>query len=238
MTSVRYLSVPKVGNRPNENEDSFAFSEDRGIFAVSDGASDSSFAGQWARALTATFSEIGGVHESGDFITLVKRSREIWKKSVDWGSLPWFVKNKVTGGAYATFLGVHVNTSLYEFTVTFVGDSCLFHLDESGYTVYPNMKPEDFKFNPKLIWSGYGYPSLEKVSPIKTEASIARRKWKNGDSFILATDAMSKWLLEDDPMEKIASVIEGFDTFGEKVDQLRKEKIMRNDDVTVMLLNP
>jgi hypothetical protein len=39
-------------------------------------------------------------------------------------------------------------------------------------------------------------------------------------------------------MEKIASLIEGFDAFGEKVDQLRKEKIMRNDDVTVMLVNP
>ncbi len=227
-----------MGNRPDENEDSFAFSEENGFFAVADGASDSSFAGQWARALVSTFSKSTGVNSKDAFLEFVKKSRDLWKTSVDWNTLPWFVKNKVTSGAYSTFLGLQIDRVNNEFIVTYVGDSCLFHLDESGFNVYPSMRAQDFKFNPKLIWSGYGYPSLQKVSPVKVEPSIMRRKWKNGDSFLLATDAVSKWIIESDSADKITEIVEGFDGIEEKVVNLRKEKVMHNDDVTLMLVTP
>ena len=49
------LSLPKRGHSADEFEDAFAFDPAAGRYAVADGASESSFAGLWARLLVEGF---------------------------------------------------------------------------------------------------------------------------------------------------------------------------------------
>src|SRR5260370_42032120 len=51
----RALSVPKHGHTEDEYEDAWAADPDAGRFAVADGASESAFAGLWARLLVEGF---------------------------------------------------------------------------------------------------------------------------------------------------------------------------------------
>ena len=51
----RKLSVPKRGHRSDEYEDAAVGDGGRGRFAVADGATESAFAGDWARLLAESF---------------------------------------------------------------------------------------------------------------------------------------------------------------------------------------
>lgn len=236
--SVRYFTSQKVGNRPEENEDSIDYAEEKGLFAIADGATEYPFSGEWSRSLTSTFLKTGCLKRYSDFQDFIKQSREMWRESIDISNLPWFVKNKLSGGAYSTFLGLCIDYSLKKFTVTFVGDSCLFHLTDSGFEVFPPLTPADFRNNPRLVWSGYGFPALQKVSPVKSSPSIMNRSWKDGDSFILATDAFSKWLIEGPTGERLTEVMENFDGICSRMDEMRMNHTIKNDDVTILVVTP
>jgi hypothetical protein len=53
--SARAFWLPKAGNTIAEYEDAFDFSIAARCFAVADGATDSAFAGRWARSLVRAF---------------------------------------------------------------------------------------------------------------------------------------------------------------------------------------
>jgi hypothetical protein len=52
--SVQAFWLPKAGNTTKEYEDAFDYSIAERRFAVADGATDSAFAGHWARILGST----------------------------------------------------------------------------------------------------------------------------------------------------------------------------------------
>ena len=71
----------------------------------------------------------------------------------------------------------------------------------------------------------------------------ASGKWRSGDRFFLATDALAQWFLkqiEDQgrPWETLAAVCEGDEEgFAAWIDTLRDEKEIRNDDVTLLVID-
>ena len=58
--------VPKQGNRTEECEDEFEASPETGHFAVADGATEASYAQEWARILVKAFPQIDGTHLDPD----------------------------------------------------------------------------------------------------------------------------------------------------------------------------
>src|SRR3954465_15247462 len=102
--------VPKLGNSAEEYEDAFAYSAPDGVFAIADGATESSYADRWARDLVDTFvtapPEVAAPKTPfPDWLTPMQQR---WRQGIDWDNLPWFAEEKAKSGAFATFLGLTI----------------------------------------------------------------------------------------------------------------------------------
>jgi protein phosphatase 2C-like protein len=224
--SCRAFSLPRRGHAADEYEDAFAADPAAGRFAVADGASESSFAGQWARLLVEGF-----VCPSPGWLGA---ARQTWAARVDGQSLPWYAEAKRDDGAFATFLGLVLGAGRWHALA--VGDTCLFQVRGNRLvTAFPLGREADFDNRPRLIGSR-----------TSTDAEVhAERKgdWQAGDRFLLMTDALAQWFLRRHeaggrPWEELSGFPEGdgaISAFAEWVEERRRDGL-RNDDVTLVLI--
>lgn len=252
--------VPKLGNSNEEYEDAFAYSTTDGMLAIADGATESSFADRWARDLVDSYvtkpPEVNGAKTAfPDWLTPMQQR---WRAGIDWENLPWFAEEKAKAGAFATFLGLTIydpdhfkkSSFLERATAMFrkneppqvwkwkamaVGDSCVFQVrDDKLITCFPISKAEDFNSRPVLLCS-----NPANNGSVWAEVRFEQGDCKAEDLFILATDAVAKWFLDQhalggkpwDTLKAVRSQME----FQDIVARLRSEKTMRNDDATVVL---
>src|SRR5438309_355857 len=106
----RAFHLPRRGHAPAEYEDAFAADPCSGRFAVADGASESSFAGRWARLLVEGF--VGGAQDPWGADWLVPLRRR-WVEEVAPLPLPWYAEAKREQGAFATLLGVALGDAAF-----------------------------------------------------------------------------------------------------------------------------
>ncbi len=234
MIRVREFTAPKLGNKPEENEDYLLFDSGRMKFAVADGASDSIFSGVWARALVESYVQSNlSLFDDGAFIEqLVRTARDRWYEEIKWDQLKLFVKNKAINGSFSTFTALEGRDSgdAIEFRVVSVGDSCFLRNDNGALDSFPLSRPEDFNISPKLIWSGYGSPFSKEFKWRKPDFKSMSFTSASVD-FVLATDSVSKWIIEYYP-ESWDHIIDGntLELFSGEISM----KKMRNDDLTFL----
>ena len=233
MLRCRSFRVPKKGNSESEYEDAAVTDTALGRFAIADGASESVFAGEWAGLLCQSY-----VSESPDPTKLVEWRQSLqkrWLAMVLRQELPWYLEEKLKEGAYATFLGL----SLGEQTPTHgrawkalaIGDSCLFHVRGARLlTAFPLEQSEDFGTRPNLIGS------RQRSEPTGT---VLSGTIEPGDALLMMTDALAEWFLRtcDEggvPWAELLRLRES--DFPHWVDGLRDSLLMKNDDVTVIVL--
>jgi hypothetical protein len=227
--SCRALSVPRRGNAADEYEDAFAADAAVGRFALADGASESSFAGLWARLLVEGF-----VRPTPGWLAEARRG---WAERVDGRSLPWYAEAKRDDGAFATFLGLVLAAGRWHAMA--VGDTCLFQVrGERLVTAFPLGNSADFGNRPGLIGSR---PPADPGAEAHTEGG---GEWDAGDRFLLMTDALAQWFLRRHeaggrPWEEIEDFkfdIGDQTAFADWVDERRRRDGLRNDDVTVVMI--
>jgi hypothetical protein len=237
----RCFKLPKRGNQAEEYEDAFAGESATGRFAVADGASESSFAGVWARLLVQGFVTASNGDTPAQWL---KPVRERWAAEVDPLPLPWFAEEKREQGAFATFLGMSFEKASDgpggRWTAHAVGDSCLFQVRADKLIgTFPISRSSDFGTNPSLICS--------RPSADRTAASSPSQKWGSwelGDLIFLMTDAAAQWFLrrherDRQPWESLFRRFRKPDadalltTFFEK---MRDADELRNDDITILLI--
>ncbi|MEM0156201.1 MAG: protein phosphatase 2C domain-containing protein [Thermoplasmataceae archaeon] len=239
MNLVTEAHRPKLGNDEREYEDAFYFSGDRNRYAIADGASDSVFSGIWARNLVKTFvnqeTRVAEITED-TLHSLISSSRDSWYRDINWDQLSLFVKNKAVKGSFSTFLGMDAFRieSKYRIDVVAVGDSCIFFHHDSVLKSFPIDDPSKFGNTPNLLWSGYGAPFTGEFRWKKPKFSTFSFDLSPGDSIILATDALAKWMLENsetawDSLMDCGDYLEFFD-------DLRRKREMRNDDITMAMI--
>ena len=125
----RSFAVPKDGHAADECEDAFACNNPAGRFAVADGASESIYAGEWARLLCEAFvADASGGDGIGPWLGAAQKR---WRDHVRDGPAPWHVAEKLEDGAFATFLGLMVD-SAGRWRAVATGDSCLFLVRDDG----------------------------------------------------------------------------------------------------------
>ncbi|HEY6228129.1 MAG TPA: hypothetical protein VI282_13495 [Verrucomicrobiae bacterium] len=252
--------VPKLGNSTEEYEDAFAYSTDDGIFAIADGATESSFADRWARDLVDSFvtkpPEVNG--SSAGFPEWLVPMQQRWRQGIDWENLPWFAEEKAKVGAFATFLGLHIydpenlrkaslleraagffrkkeQPQLWKWKAVAVGDSCVFQIrDDQMIACFPISKADQFSSRPVLLCS-----NPANNTGVWPEIRFEQGDCKGDDLFVLATDAVAKWFLDQHelggkPWDILTGVRSQME-FQDIVARLRSEKAMRNDDATVVL---
>lgn len=229
----RGFGLPKRGNAPEEYEDAFAGDAAAGRFAVADGASESAFAGPWARLLVEEF-----VRTPGSWAAWLPALRECWAAEVGGRPMAWYEEAKFQEGAFATLLAVQLGRPAGEgrpaWEAWAVGDSCLFHLREGRLLrAFPLDRSADFGTAPALVCSRPPAPQTRRP-----RRNSALGEWQPGDRLLLATDALAQWFLQQveadrSPWEEVGR-LETDAAFADWVGRLRDHEGMRNDDVTLV----
>lgn len=240
---ARSVWLPKRGNSVNEYEDAGACNPERGRFAIADGATESSFAGSWARLLVDGFvaasdpnPQSAGLDCWTDWLPPLQQR---WLDEVSNKELPWYAETKLQDGAFATFLGLRIGEAARgDWHAVAVGDGCLFQVRaEELRRAFPIEHAEEFGNAPWLIGSRDNSP----VSLLQKEVR-ANGDWCAGDRFWLMTDALAQWFLADveagrKPWTKLEAVLAGDDSLARFVDWVEDQRdrhALKNDDVTLI----
>ena len=229
VSDVRTHWLPKHGHTADEYEDATAQpveAPDGTIrAALADGATESAFAGAWARTLVEEF--VGAdVTLPETFAESIHRTRRVFGRRIAEHAtdLTWYAAAKAEEGAFAAFLGL----VLYPggaWRAVAVGDCCLFQLREGEVlAAWPLDDPAAFGNRPDLLGS-----RLDMSHP---DAETTSAQWAPGDRFLLVSDALAAYLLARDPAAATGLDTEAFEAF---ITAARADG-MRNDDVTLVEL--
>ena len=244
LPTVKTFILQKEGNSFEECEDSVDFSLERRRFAVSDGATESVFADLWSRGLIQQFLKCEIFPSVANFQDWLKPVQDEWRDQIDWDNLPWFTEQKIEYGAFAAFVGIEFSSktqldegqeSLY-FKVMAVGDCCLFQIRNNQLIKsFPIQESRLFDNQPDLLCSSSkGNPYLDK------QALTFTGSCRQGDSFILASDALACWFLAQ--WESGELPWETLDFLNEQIDfevfvmTQRHEGWLKNDDTSLLVL--
>lgn len=226
----RTFHTPKAGHTLSEYEDSFAGDPERGRFAIADGASESAFADAWAQILVKAF-----VGTPGPW-TWLAEAREHWCLQVQARELPWYAETKFQEGAHAAMLGIAFTGGRW--LAVAIGDSCLFLVrDNRLLRAFPLRHSSDFGNRPSLLGS-----RSRQTEQARTRRIHLRGELHSGDVLFLMTDALAQWFLKEiedgrQPWKDLQAIANE-QQFSERVASLRLHKGLRNDDVTLMLIQP
>lgn len=236
---VKAFCCPKSGNSVEEYEDAWAHRHTRtpvGVrVAVTDGATESSFAKLWAVLLAESWvrSELTGP----EFFGRLEPARRLWRRGLAGRPLAWFASAKAEQGAFAAFLGVEIDAHKNRWTALAIGDCCLMQVDHVGkemrvVEMFPLQKSSQFTMSPYLIGSRSEGESL----PDRIHTS--QGSLRDGDMLLLATDAMAAWLLKRHEQERplwnwLYRKLRTPESFAAIVGYGRKNGL-RNDDCTLV----
>jgi hypothetical protein len=242
----RLLRLPKAGKTEDEYEDAWAIAEQRGLYVVTDGASDSAYAGLWAQLLARRFAD--GLQEASDPPTWrawIAPACAEWERTVRAQPVPWYLEPKIREGAFATSVALMlpppVEDGSQHWGAVAVGDACVFHLSTTGdepavQACFPVSAPADFGLHPLALSSN---PSCNEE--VWTQIAATGGACAPGDIFALASDAMAHWLLGAAPGDgRWARVLGWLETedatdFEQLVSEEREAGRMHNDDMTILL---
>jgi hypothetical protein len=220
--------APKSGHAANEYEDAYAVQPEAHRFAVADGASETSFARQWAELLVEGF-----VHEPPAAAALhdwVSPLQATWREAHEGKATSWFAEAKARDGAFSSLLGLTFDGDRWRALA--VGDTCLFVVRAGKLArAFPFERSEQFSNRPVLISS-----VARSNGKLWSEVALEEGELQPGDRLLLMTDALAQWFLVEAelgrrPWAALAQVTtpEQFVGF---VDCLRAGRALRNDDVT------
>lgn len=238
---IRAFLAPKKGEPFQTCQDSLAFQDKHSVrFAIADGVSQSSFPAIWSQLLVSEFCKSGMTR----FIKMIKSSginklATTWKTRCteqDNSGIPsFFLKKKLEQPAFSTFIGIqlfNITKHKSKFFVAAVGDSCLFRFENQKFqNSYPQTTSTEFSGLTEAIGTD------SKTKAIQTFKG--NTKW--GDTFVLATDALAKWLMErieSEDSEQINELltVSSQSKFFELIQKYRDHETMPLDDDDAALM--
>lgn len=241
---AKALWLQKAGNRLEEYEDAFCPEEsdthaDTFYAAVADGATETSFAAEWAKLLVRSYCD--GRFAVSDLENALPKIQRWWSRSVNTLPLAWYAEEKLKMGAYSSLLGLTLRgesdscRNKLSWEAISIGDSCLFHIRRDRIIkVWPLWLATQFNSRPILLSS-----NPENNFGIACHIQQTGGEWELGDEFYLMTDALACWFLQAVGQGmRLSGVLQEFveitqpTKFEKLIGQWRSSKLMRNDDIT------
>jgi len=233
------FSIHKQGDEPKDNQDAFSISQNKMIFAISDGASLSPKSGLWSRVLTKFFTS-----NKYDFKTHTVESLSKWLEEprkewidnaqIDKLPIPLKLKLKQLKGSVSTFVGCSIvnNSKKNEINILYIGDSTVFLIKNKKIKkMFPIDHSSKFSSQTEFLGS-----SKERGGEEKIKLETIRLDSK--DSIIIATDELAKWIMiqfenKKQDWKKLFSMTEN--EFPKFVEDLRNSKQVDEDDMTFVI---
>jgi hypothetical protein len=190
---------------------------------------------RWARILVRAY----GCSRQGRLPEVVAGARRVWDRwlghylrgrEAAGRPLQWFEEPGLAHGAFATLLGLTLGPRTW--SALAVGDSCLLHLRTGRLELaFPVAASVDFGRRPLLLAS----------NPAHGRGVKGYSRWgylRPGDCFCLATDALACYLLQQlEAGSGPDALLEALrHDFAGEVARLRGARRLRNDDVTLVVV--
>ena len=242
LTAKSFLTQKKA-EALDDCQDAQCQNERIGRFAVADGATRSFFSKEWAELLVEHFCETHNPFPNAcNWREWLRPIQVRWHEKIvqKVRAVPhFFLVNSLNSRepAASTFIGLEFDKVQARWQAMIVGDSCLFHIGSCGFKSYMIEESVDFTSRPE-VFASYEMDNHYEPDFVSDDA-------KPGDTFILATDALAKWILEHEELvrcEKAIGQLKQIQTdnqFQEFVDSSRVDEdiTLVNDDVTLMIIS-
>ncbi len=241
LTFNRYITH-KEGETIDDCQDAMHENVMLGRFAIADGATRSFFPKIWADLLVNHFCDnsIFSFKEKNWIEWLQPIQQEWYEKAeekVKDRNLFYLTNSFNTREpAAATFIGIEIDIKTEKWQAMIIGDSCLFHKTNSGFSSYLIEKSVDFDSFPEAFAS---YADKNYYPPTFISGAI-----HSDDILVLTTDAIAKWILDHNESGNVGTCLDRLceldsnEKFCQFVNQARSEKVrLVNDDVTLMLIS-
>lgn len=238
LTKVLKATISKDPQIEGSNEDSAVLR----LFgnwqraAVFDGASESFAARKWSRLLAGEWGRGSTLAESW-----LEKAQIRYQTEMDALNLSWAQEAAMERGSFATIASIEVSEEFIN--VCIIGDSSVFFLDSRGVKLsLPFQSESQFSSTPLALSS--------RPTALEQNYELIKSGKKRSGTFskaigeryvLLATDAVSCWLLSDDlstHLRRLNMLISCKNTveFQELVLRERENGAMKIDDSTIILL--
>ncbi len=219
-------SVPKDLQYPESNEDSFAWDDSAQRAAVFDGATESFAARRWVELVRHQWL-------TGD-VMWIHQAQAIYSQDIELLNLSWAQVEAAERGSYTTLASIEIVP--HGLQITTIGDSCIFLIKEAQIIgCAPYVSSEEFFTSPQAI-STRTQDNGDSALNIKT--FILSPESLEAKQLLLATDALSQWLLVKNPEERVSRLLHALktDKLMTLVTEERSTGAMKTDDTTALLL--
>ncbi|MDB5538703.1 MAG: hypothetical protein JWQ89_430 [Devosia sp.] len=221
-------TIGKQLDEPHLNEDALACSFARGIYAVSDGASESFASRHWARILVRRYLYRPALDAAGLAGAIQEFNRHFDRPSMSWSAQAAFDR-----GSFATLLALHFEGNGVR--VLGIGDSLAVLDDGAGIrATFPYTSPEQFRVNPLLLSTLH-----DRNAAVLERDAVTRWSFEGIEAprIYAMTDAIGAWLLSD-PEPRLAALrdLRQLRDFVALVEAARLDGSMRRDDTTLLVI--
>lgn len=226
MRVLHRWTVGKQLAEPHLNEDFVAYSNAKGVYAVSDGASESFASRQWARILVSGYVRRPVIDEAW-----LARAISTYHADFDRATMSWSAQAAFDRGSFATLLGLRFGPD--GVSILAIGDSLAVLDDGTGIrATFPYSEPGQFRANPLLLSTLY-----DRNSAILSADFMTHWRVDGSSKLFCMTDAMGAWLLSDRP-ERMARLraLKTRAEFVALVEDARADGGMRRDDTTLVVI--
>jgi hypothetical protein len=215
------------------NEDAVGERASHGVYAVSDGASESFDSRRWSKLLVQLFLADAHVDERW-----VRRAVTLYARQFDREAMSWSAQAAFDRGSFATLTGILISPPGSHALVLGIGDSLAVLADgKQIVSSHPYQQPEQFAQRPLLlatVWEQNRALLGRALRNLGTRWSLRRLR---DASVLLMTDALGAWLLRD-PRSRLPKLL-NLNTprqFEALVERERVNGRMRRDDTTLVVI--
>ena len=213
-------------DEPHLNEDAAACANVKGVYAVSDGASESFASRRWARILVSRYVRWPVIDEAWLALAI-----GAYHAGFDRAAMSWSAQASFDRGSFATLLGLRLGRD--GVSILGIGDS-LVVLDDGAEirATFPYSEPEQFRSNPLLL------STIHDRNTAILGANFTTHWHLDGSSKLFCmTDAIGAWLLTNRPegMARLRA-IQTRAEFVALVENARADRTMRRDDTTLLVI--
>ena len=217
-----------------DNEDIYDVlqEQEKSVYILCDGASESFAAKEWAKIVAENFKEDQNISDMW-----IKDIISKYNEKYDYNNLSWSKQSSFLRGSFCTLLACTYIQGESYVSITAIGDSTVFKIlkIEEKYKVidsFPYKTPDKYRCRPELISTKHDdniFIQCDCIDKFRKNIEISK-----DTIIVLATDALSEWIMTHDASDDLAKLLEikYSDEFTTLIDTHRNNKSIKIDDTT------
>ena len=216
-------------------QDKYCYSEEKGVIAISDGATQGFKSEIWAEMLANNFVQNPEFEIEKFLIDLEKYAQDFSEIEFEPNPNPalrMLELRKIAAGSYATFMGIEVRKDTLRYVSS--GDVCGFVKTTDGLQSFPFSNVEELD-------KDKGFLSTTRLlnHQVKPEQfRSGKLSIKENDKIILMTDAVARLTLRDNNIIDKILHLEDFESFKDYIISEWEAKRLEEDDITICVIEP